>query len=126
MEEAFTALIEGESEDTLELFGGKGGVTKIAVRRKLKTGPVVDLVYGYDLSSAPQRRIWMDYVRVRKPKVIIMGPPCTAMGGWASINELRNPDKHAETFEVGIRIAELCMEIAKIQIINIWLNSGLL
>ena len=40
-----------QSVDALELFGGTCGVTRLAVRRKLITKPILDLVYGCDLSD---------------------------------------------------------------------------
>ena len=36
-------------------FGGAGGVTKVAVRSRLKCGTIIDLVYGFDLSKAKEK-----------------------------------------------------------------------
>ena len=68
--------------DILEFVGGEGGTSKVAVRRHLTTGGVVDLVYGYDLSVKAERDRWRTYVFNAKPNVIIMGPPCTHFGSF--------------------------------------------
>ena len=100
--------------DTLEFFGGAGGVTKIAIRRKLKAGPVVDLVYGHDLNSLAERRSWITYVMTRKPKVVIMGPPCTHFGSFSNIN------RRYEGFDTLLarskKLADCCANIAMIQL----------
>ena len=38
-------------DDLVEVFGGEGGVTRLAVKRKLKSGGNMDLVTGVDLSN---------------------------------------------------------------------------
>ena len=68
--------------DVMEIFGGKGGVTKCAIRRKLKTGIILDLIYGIDLSKAPERQRWKNYVRAYQPRVVVMGPPCIHFGAF--------------------------------------------
>ena len=86
-EKGHAALNFGKSVDILEFFGGKGGTSKVAVRRHLITGEVVDLVYGYDLSVKAERDRWRTYVLEAKPKVIIMGPPCTHFGSFSNLNK---------------------------------------
>ena len=39
-EAAWTALTNHDSVDTLEVFGGTGGLTRMAICRKLITGPI--------------------------------------------------------------------------------------
>ena len=51
-EEGYTVLSIGAPVDIMEFFGGQGGTSKVAVRRKLKTGPIVDLVF--DLVSGDE------------------------------------------------------------------------
>ena len=58
----------GKSDDILELFFGKGGTSKVVVRRHLSTGAVVDLVYGYDLSVKAERGRWRIMCSGQSPK----------------------------------------------------------
>ena len=69
--------------DVMEICGGAGGVSKIAIRRRLTTGHNFDLVTGGDLTKRENVQSLMEYVRTHKPLVVVMAPPCTAMGGWA-------------------------------------------
>ena len=85
-EDAFASLTTGRSLDVMEFFAGKAGVTKVCIRRRMRTGPVVDLVYGFDLSSKKERDAWIKYVKQNRPKVVIMGPPCTHFGSFANLN----------------------------------------
>ena len=50
------------SIDVLEIFGGEGGVTRCAVRRRLKCGTNVDLITGVDLTCPEQVRKLLLYV----------------------------------------------------------------
>ena len=65
---------------------GMGGVTKKTVRRRLVTGPVVDLAFGFELASENQRKTWLSHVRKEEPKVVIMGPLCTDFGACVRLN----------------------------------------
>ncbi len=47
----------------MEMFGGASGVTKCAIRRKLRTGKVFDVVFGVDLTDPVQQDILRTYVR---------------------------------------------------------------
>ena len=55
-EDGYAVLSIGASVDVMEFFGGQGGTSKAAVRRKLKTGPIVDLVFGFDISKRERER----------------------------------------------------------------------
>ena len=87
--EAYVALnTTGTSIDVMELFGGEGGVTRIAVRRNLKSGGNLDIVSGYDLSSTAEQNLLFAYIRKFKPLCIVMAPPCTAFGSWSNYNRV--------------------------------------
>ena len=58
----------------------------MVIRRRMNAGPIVDLSYGCDLSSKTERSKWYNYVRDYKPRVIIMGPPCTHFGSFSNLN----------------------------------------
>ena len=83
----------------MEFFGGKGGTSKVAVKRKLKTGPIVDIVFGFDLSKREEREKLLHYVATQKPKAVIMGPPSTHFGSLSNIN--RTYPRFAAAYAVG-------------------------
>ena len=90
--DAWAALVADNSIDVMEIFGGAGGVTRVCVRRHLAVGPIVGLVYGFDLLGHKQRDKWMNFIETRKPKVVILAPHCTDLGGWPRLNRIRNPE----------------------------------
>ena len=85
----------------MEICGGAGGVTKIGIRRRLKTGHNFDLVTGGDLTKKENVLQLMKYVRTYKPLVVVMAPPCTAMGGWAHLNKVIHPETYKATRHIG-------------------------
>ena len=44
------------SHNIVEILGGKGGCTQIAIRRKLRAGPNMDIVCGLDLTIPEQQK----------------------------------------------------------------------
>ena len=114
MEERYLALSSGKSADVLELFGGRGGVTKICVRRKMKAGPIVDLVYGFNLSSKKEQAKWTNYIKSGRAKVIVMGPPCTHFGSFSHLNK-KHPG-FEEKYEVSKDLADFAARLAMIQL----------
>ena len=61
--------------DLVEIFGGEGGVGKIGVRRRLRTGENFDLQTGFDLTKAADQRLVLKYLNEHKPFVVIFAPP---------------------------------------------------
>ena len=81
-EEFLTFLARPEVKgtvDIMEFCGGAAGVSRIAVRRRLKAGMNADIICGIDLTTDKGRRILFKYVEQHKPLVIIGAPPCTSM-----------------------------------------------
>ena len=105
-EEGYAVLSTGASVDIMELFGGQGGTSKVAARIKLRTGPIVDLVFGFDLSKREEREKWIRCVATQKPKVTIMGPPCTHFGSLSN-NNRRHP-----IFKAGYAVSEKLVNFA--------------
>jgi hypothetical protein len=103
----------------MEICGGQGGVSKISIRRKLRTGRTFDLVTGGDLTNPIHVKHLLDYIHKHKPLVIVMAPPCTAMGGWANINKVKWPESFDKKRKIGEALAELCAVV-----INIQLSAG--
>ena len=72
--------------DLVEICGGVGRVTTIAIRRRLNTGPNYDLVTGWNLNDPKQQARVAEYVQTQKPLVIVMGPTCKPFGKLANYN----------------------------------------
>ena len=62
--------------DVVELCGGEGRVSTIAVRRRCSTGENFDLITNWDLNDANQQRMVLMYLRVHRPLVVVMSPTC--------------------------------------------------
>ena len=86
----------------------------MAVRRKLKTGPIVDLVFGFGRSKREERKTWIHYVATQKPKVGIMGPPCTHFGSFSNIH-CRYPSFKAG-YAVSEKLANFAADVALLQL----------
>ena len=99
----------------MEIFGGSGGVTKIAIRRRLATGKNVDIITGIDLTIPENVGKLMDYIFEQKP-LVIMGPPCTAFANWSRLNRAINPQSYVTQRRIGEALAEVAVMVALEQI----------
>jgi hypothetical protein len=102
--------------DIVEVFGGEGGCSKIAIRRQLTTGGNYDLTTGVDLCDAFQRKKLLQLIRLLAPLVVIMGPPCTAFSSWSRLNRVNHPEAHERSLKIGLALAHLAIEIANVQV----------
>ena len=102
--------------DILEIFGCAAGCTKIAIRRRLRCGKNVDLVSGLDLSRPADAQHLIDDVRLRKPVVVIGGPPCTAFAVLSKLNRHLHPESYARSRRTGLVLARIMARIMKMQI----------
>ena len=101
--------------DYCEVFGGIGGVTKIAIRRNLKGGQNYDIVAGCDLSDPQHVASLFRYLAVHKPLVAVMGPPCTPFGPRAEYNKRFNSEGWRRSMDIGLPLAILAARIATFQ-----------
>jgi hypothetical protein len=107
--------------DFFELFGGKGGVTLVSIRRyskHLRSGRNFDITTQVNLSDKHEVDLLMHYIQTCKPLVAIMGPPCTAFGPWSSFNRVHAPIAWAESLRIGKPLADLAALVAETQINN--------
>jgi hypothetical protein len=113
---AFMALKKHRGTlELLEIFGGKAGVTRIAIRRRLRTGSNFDVVVGCDLTVDSNVRLLLQYIDQHKPTVVVGGPPCTAFGSWSRYNRVHAPESYAERRRVGVKLAEVFCRVARLQ-----------
>ena len=61
-----------------------------------------------------ERDAWIKHVKQNRPKVVVMGPPCTHFGSFASPNS-RYPG-FVEGYEVSKDLADFAADIALIQL----------
>ena len=113
---AFAGIKQPDSLDLMEIFGGHAGVTRLAVRRRnLAVGQNFDVVVGIDLLKKDECQKLLDYIDQHAPKVIVLGPPCTAFGPWARYNKIFAFDAWSRSYAIGLPLALLAAKIAKIQ-----------
>ena len=101
--------------DVVEFCGGQAGVSKIAIRRRLKTGMNADIVCGIDLSKSKDRETFIKYVEQHKPLVIIGAPPCTALGGWSRYNSRMHKETYDRNRKLGEALANFYAKICLLQ-----------
>ena len=101
--------------DVMGVWGGKGGASKISIRKCLNTGHNFDLVTGADLTKYHNQQMLLKYVRTHQPLVVVMGPPCAAFGNWSHINQYNAPDAYAASRITGETLARLAARIASVQ-----------
>ena len=99
----------------MEIFGGYGGVTRLAIKRKLKVGKCFDINVGIDLTQEKEVQKLLHYIDRHKPECIIMGPPCTSFSAWARFNRIHYFDAWLKSYQIGLPLAELCATIAQVQ-----------
>ena len=104
--------------DVVEIFGGGGGLSKISVRRKLRTGRNFDVVSGCDLSVWANQEEMIRYITVHRPLVIIGGPPCTSFSSWSRYHRRVNPESFDRSRAIGEKLANLMARIASMQIVS--------
>ena len=66
----------GSSIDVAELCGGAARATKLAVRRKLRTGQNFDLITNVDLNNPRDKAETKKYVQENHVLVMVMAPTC--------------------------------------------------
>ena len=72
--------------DLVELCGGEGRTSTIAIRRHLSVGENFDLVCNWDLNDPHDQQKVRSYFRKFRPLVAIMGPTCKPFGKLANYN----------------------------------------
>ena len=87
--------------DIMEIWGGNAGVSKVSIRRCLRTGQNFDIVTGADLTKYHNQQVLLNYIRQHRPLVIVMGPPCTAFSSWSHINQYNAPNTYTASRQTG-------------------------
>ena len=69
-----------------ELCGGAGDTAALLIKRGYKGGPNFDVIVGINLLHSQERSALLQYVNVRRPKIILISTPCTGMKGFSALN----------------------------------------
>ena len=104
--------------DVAEIFGGEGGVIRICFKKGLSCGRNFDLSTNVDLNTQHGREVLLRYLKLFKPRVVSLAPPCTAFSSWSFFNQWRNYESWYERFKIGKALAELACLVAEIQLEN--------
>ena len=114
----FLATLEnaGGAIDVVEIFGGEGGVGKLCVRRRLRRGRNFDLVIGFDFIDQKHRQTVFTYLKIHRPLVALLGPPCTGFGHWSHLNRYIHPDTFHKIRKVGECLAVFVAEVIWVQL----------
>ena len=58
------------------------------------------------------------YLRVHRPRVVVMAPPCTAVGGWSRRNRVKSRSRWLATLRYFLLLAQLAAAVAHNQLKN--------
>ena len=79
------AMNKDEAIDLMELFS-EPRVMKHCDEYQLKAGEAVDLKTGWDLNRWEDREAVLEYVKFKKPEVVIGSPPCTMFSSLQNLS----------------------------------------
>ena len=74
--------------DIVELCGGEGLTTYMCHKRHLRTGANFELITGVDLTDPEAQQMVRQYLRMTKPRVVVMGPICGPFGPLGNRNRV--------------------------------------
>ena len=104
------------SIDVLEIFGGDGTTTWLLCKKHgLKSGWNFDLTVGMDLTSECDIRLLWTFLKVKRPKVVILAPPCRSYGSLSCLNKVLHPDSWERHYTYDKTLVQLSSEIAAFQ-----------
>ena len=105
--------------DIVELCGGEGRTSKIAVRRHLGVGNNFDIVTGTDLNDPVQQRKVLNYINNNHVLVAVMAPTCAPFGPISNLMKANDPAAWKRSYERAAPHGRFCGEVALNQ-----LNKG--
>ena len=85
--------------DIVEICGGEGRVSTLAIRRHLETGANFDLITGWNLNDENQQNLVMRYLDNCQPLVVVMGPTCKPFGTLPNYNYWYNHPAWLRSYE---------------------------
>ena len=102
----------GPGLDIVELCGGEGRSSKVAVRRHLGVGNNFDIVTGTDLNDPVQQRKVLKYINTNNVLVAIMAPTCAPFGPISSMMKANDPAAWERSYARAAPHGRFCGEVA--------------
>lgn len=104
--------------DIIEIVGGEGGASNVCTRRAVVTDMEFDLVTGCDLRIPRHREAVFEYIRVRKPMLIITWHPCTGFASWSYLSRYKFPGAHVRIRGTAVTLVDFAVEVAMLQVVE--------
>lgn len=101
--------------DLVELCGGEGRTSTIAIRRHFSVGENFDLVTSWNLNDPSDQEHVLRYFKKYRPLVAIMGPTCKPFGKLANYNYWHNYEAWLKSYHEAAPHGRFCGEIALLQ-----------
>ena len=102
--------------DVMEVCGGEGRPSYVAVRRQLLVGENIDLIAGWGTNDPAQQHAVVEYVQRHRPLLMIMGPSRTPWGTWRHLNRVINPDAYLRAVRQARPHGLFCAELGWLQL----------
>ena len=102
-------------DDLVEIYSPPRMVPR-AVRRGLRASLSVDLLTGWNLLDSASRVALVQEIKRRRPRVLMMSPPCTWFSGLMNLNWSKiKPVVREQAFRDATLHLEFCMLLADLQ-----------
>jgi len=102
--------------DVVEVCGGEGRVSILAIRRQCNVGINIDLVTHWDLNVPSEQEEVVKYFRKHEPLVCVMGPMCKPFGKLANYNYWHHYEAWLRSYQEAKPHGVSCARLALIQI----------
>ena len=102
-------------DDILEIFS-QPRLVPVAVEAGLRASISVDLETGWDLLDLAKQQECLRMLEVRRPKILMVSPPCTAFSSWQRINRPKmSAAKWAHRWSEGTCLFDFAMDCIALQ-----------
>ena len=118
MEQFVSAKLPCEDDfvEVMEIFGGDATTTWILSKKHgVKTGWNFDLTVGVDLRKKSDVALLWQYLTSKRPKVVVIAPPCRCYGSLSHVNRVLNRDSFEHRYQNDKILVELAAQIAAFQ-----------
>ena len=89
----------------------------MGLKLSLRGGINFDIITGFDLMNKAGVTFLWEYLHKKKPRCVVMAPPCTALCQWSQRSRLNAASRPAwlRNRIAGMRLSRLCADIARSQ-----------
>eukprot|EP00971_Amphidinium_carterae_P011168 220012-Amphidinium_carterae.1 len=101
----------------MEICGGEARVSQVLIAQsRAVVGPNIDIINGYDLTLPELQQCVLDYIAQTEVPVVLMAPPCTALGPLGKLNRQLNPGTWRSSVDNTLPLATFCGSVALLQL----------